>query len=112
MLSEIYADFGRLCASAGVKEDVETGQYLDNLLRLRLLEVKEVADVELKQRRSSFFGFEEHSNAIELERTRYEALYVTKLGIGFLELCVCPTNVEQDGGPNEGSAVALGDATL
>jgi len=93
MLSEIYKDFNGVCTSAGVKEGIETDHYLDNLLRLRLFEVKEVGDVELKQRPSWFYN--EDDSELEIERTRYEALYVTKLGIRFLDICVCPMNVEQ-----------------
>jgi len=96
MLSEIYAEFGRLCTSVGIPEGTESGPYLDNLLRLRLFEIKEVGDVELKERTRGFFlNADGETSGIELRRTRYEALYVTKLGILFLDLCV--TNPE---GPN------------
>lgn len=92
MLSEIYKDFNSVCREAGVKEDIGTDHYLDNLLRLRLFEVKEVGDVELKRRHSWFSG--EDDSDFEIERSRYEALYVSRLGLRFLDICVYPADVE------------------
>lgn len=93
MLSEIYSDFKRVCSTAGLSKDTVTDHYMDNLLRLRLFEIKEVSDVELEERRSR--RWEESSTDFIVMRTRYEALYVTKLGIRFLDTCVSLEDVEQ-----------------
>jgi hypothetical protein len=98
MLSEIYADFGRVCAAADLAEGIETGHYMDNLLRLRLLEVKEVSDVELEERPRR--PWSEESAQFGISRSRYEALYVTKFGMRFLDICVRLGNVEQEREPD------------
>jgi hypothetical protein len=83
-LTELYTDFARLAHAAGTSDEVETSQYLDNLLRLRLVELRQVDDVEL-QDLPRIYGPE---FSPQLQHTRYEAIYVTAFGRLFISTCI------------------------
>lgn len=86
MTAELLADFHSFCNTLGAMERADTGQYFDNLLRLRIFEIREVSDVEFDEVHR--LKHSEANPGIRVKRSRYEALYVTQLGTRFLELCV------------------------
>ncbi len=85
----LHPEFLKICGKAGVESISQAKTYLDNLQRLKLLEVRHSGYEELVEKGAGYaIRPYDRSPAYELEASRYEALYVTDFGQQFIEACV------------------------
>lgn len=85
-IKELY---GQLCSKLGLAYPENGISYLDNLMRLRLVEVDYYIDQELKSNSSLQY---EPDVSIRLIQTRTEYLKITDFGDNFVEACIVPDN--------------------
>lgn len=92
---EIYAAFHQTLVELGFPEHKESDYFLDNLMRLRLIERNKIGDVDLKSRQAyDLYGGEtQHS----LRSSSREAISVTRFGQRFLDACIEKLEVESCG---------------
>lgn len=79
--------FGKVCCDAAVDFPDSYLRYLDNLFRLRLLDVSQEVDrPQLKEGKLSLGG--QGRGTLSFEQSSHERLYVTDFGQQFIEACL------------------------
>lgn len=85
----LYPEFKKVCVDANVERLKQVKTYLDNLQRLKILEVRQSGYEELVEKDIGYaIRPYDNSPAYELSESRYEALYVTDFGKQFIQACV------------------------
>jgi hypothetical protein len=88
MYTNLYPEFKGIAKKAGLSHPELSESYFDNLRRLNLLEVRNSPDEELVEKGigHTIRGYDD-SPYYDLERSRYEAVYVTHFGRQFIKAC-------------------------
>lgn len=82
---KLYPKFNQLCLDAGVSQINYARTYLDNLQRLKLVEIRQSGYDELIDTKDRLY---EVTPIYALKESRYEVLYVTDLGRQLISACI------------------------